>query len=1176
MMDTGSDKQHEATPILRWWLTERRTELGYSWEDVARLADTVPFKVREWAEGRGAPNPDQLLSLARHLRSFTHPPGAEPLLDASVDVHDFVVAQNGLGIGKCVELNGETATVEYFDTVAERTRRTVPVDELHVVRLSHQTRCYVVDEERERWRMGRIERLADGDRIVAFPGQESEHTDQKNLYVRWAKPVEDPIETLKQKGQETVFFRNRREPFVRALLRQRAASRGASGLLSSSIDLYPHQVEIIRRVLEDPVQRYLLADEVGLGKTVEAGVVIRQFLIDHAGGDVRVFAPSVLCQQWEQELDEKFDVGALGGTIQVDPLEGIERETAQKAPDFLVIDEAHKIAEWAFSDDRADAFVRLASWAHEAERLLVLSATPAHRHEKEFLAMLHLLDPAMYSLDDREAFRERIENRARVGGALRDLREGEEEAFPLRMATDTLRETFPDDDVLQKRADNLAAELEANSTDAAARDAAIRSLRLHVKERYRLHHRMLRSRRSDAQDHLDTHRTAVDRNEWGGDPREEEVHDLLDQWRMGALAASENSNSDASNERQQYVRLFRTLMEAAGSDLELLADVVRMRLGAAKAERLFVDLSEEERQVLSGARRFEGEEALLRDALGATVQSEADADDDFVSTKEEWLEQFIDRRLSADGDDCCVVFVTYPSVAAKLHDRLSHVLGDNAVALHSEMSDPESIAKSVRRFREDSACRVLVCDRSAEEGRNLQFASHLLHYDLPWSPNRIEQRTGRLDRIGRQGRTMHTHVYRGPIVETGSIFEAWYQILDEGFGVFSESCADLQFLIHEMENDLIEQRFETGAERVNEQVERLQEKVEEERIEMERQHQFEELEAFEQAGGSFFERLRDLESESGRLRADMDGWIAEALRFHRHEAPFPDGMLQYQPNFEGKTLVPFDTIMNRFLPRSDKPVTYRRSTAVNSRAETGTAASVFRIGHPFLDELRDYFEWDDRGRAYAIWRQNDAWKALGREDRLYFRFEFVLEADISTDNTDDVGVHAALQRRADATYAPRFETVVTDRDGAVITNERLNELIAAPPRRVQDGGTDMNVKGDRVHLFDRFVDPLDWPDCCQRARNAAEEAVRASDHVVRQRDEALHRAEQDSRDRVQRLRLRANGNVTDRQIDAYEGRIQEERRIAEILCRGIETPSVRLDSVGVVILSGTGIPTGDK
>src|SRR5207245_1171143 len=107
---------------------------------------------------------------------------------------------------------------------------------------------------------------------------------EQSVFVRCEVPIGDPTETLIYKAQETPFFHDRRFAFVRSLIAQRAACRGMTGLLSSRIELYPHQVEVARRILQDPVQRYLLSDEVGLGKTVEAGIVLRQFLLDDPSG----------------------------------------------------------------------------------------------------------------------------------------------------------------------------------------------------------------------------------------------------------------------------------------------------------------------------------------------------------------------------------------------------------------------------------------------------------------------------------------------------------------------------------------------------------------------------------------------------------------------------------------------------------------------------------------------------------------------------------------------------------------------------------------------------------------------------------------------------------------------------------------------------------------------------
>src|SRR6056297_1783960 len=156
-MSTASAQR--TLPLLQWWLTERRTAVGDSWEDLAAMSGASVEELQDWAQGNGQPSARQLLALARRLRDPDHPPGADPLPDAPVEEGRFVVAPaNGLGIGKCVALEEETATVEYFDSVARRVTREVDADDLIPVRLAHQTRCYVHDVEADRWRMGRVSR----------------------------------------------------------------------------------------------------------------------------------------------------------------------------------------------------------------------------------------------------------------------------------------------------------------------------------------------------------------------------------------------------------------------------------------------------------------------------------------------------------------------------------------------------------------------------------------------------------------------------------------------------------------------------------------------------------------------------------------------------------------------------------------------------------------------------------------------------------------------------------------------------------------------------------------------------------------------------------------------------------------------------------------------------------
>src|SRR5205823_1577592 len=108
--------------------------------------------------------------------------------------------------------------------------------------------------------------------------------------------------------------------------------------------------------------------------------------------------------------------------------------------------------------------------------------------------------------------------------------------------------------------------------------------------------------------------------------------------------------------------------------------------------------------------------------------------------------------------------------------RLRQALGKERVLTHLATlvtEDRAAASESLRAFSDEAGPRTLVCDSSGEEGLNLQFADLLIHFDLPWEPNRIEQRIGRLDRIGRTGE-VKMRAFVGPECDH-SLHEAWFE-----------------------------------------------------------------------------------------------------------------------------------------------------------------------------------------------------------------------------------------------------------------------------------------------------------------------------------------------------------------------------------------------------------------
>jgi ATP-dependent helicase HepA len=364
----------------------------------------------------------------------------------------FVQTRGGegeaLGIGKLVDLAGGWCTVEYFDApTSEPIVRQFESSRIEAVSLPEQTRVYHFNEVVGAWEIGRILDDHGDSQLVRFPNAVTKHLKVADIFVRWARPIADPTPFLGGKINETPRFADGRSAFVRSLLGQRAASMGMSALTSSAVELEAHQIEVVRRILQDPVQRYLLADEVGLGKTIEAGVLIRQVILDAAEDAlVLVIVPGPLVPQWRSELTTKFFLGdCLDTSIHVVAIADDNRiRSLLASTTMLVIDEAHHLTGYRSATGRA-LYTDVAAAVPEIERVLLLSATPALYNEQGFLEMLHLLDPETYRLDEVNDFRQRIADRQLLAEIVAGLTP--ENVLYLDHTLDQLAEMFPRADI---------------------------------------------------------------------------------------------------------------------------------------------------------------------------------------------------------------------------------------------------------------------------------------------------------------------------------------------------------------------------------------------------------------------------------------------------------------------------------------------------------------------------------------------------------------------------------------------------------------------------------------------------------------------------------------------------------------------------------------------------------
>ena len=573
--------------------------------------------------------------------------------------------------------------------------------------------------------------------------------------LRALPPRPDLISTLKEGrvGESTNFLLRRSA--LQLDDERRCDAMGA--LLASRVMVKPHQVGVVQRVLSARRPRFVLADEVGLGKTIEAGMIFSALRLSGLARRVLVVAPSHLTVQWLVELFHKFNhlftlldseryEASLEEAPGVSPwarfdlvitsLEQLQRNEQARAEagdaaaywDLVIIDEAHHLK--AEKAHQAAAALAKNCWG-----LLLLTATPMQLDPAEYHALLSLIDKA--TAPKLHEFEERLKRQEELAQAVRGLLEGEAAATAVKQ----LKARFPNDDAL----------VTLDGADA---------LLAHLAETYSLSDRLIRNRRAVVGGFSERrlHRHPVQ-------PSSEEQ-----KARATAIAALKEDNTLKG---AALAGLIRRLESSPAAFLKAVANVPA--------------LSELKLQLPMRDAKFAAFAKLLKD----------------IWSKEKSAKVLVFTEAHA----------TLESLKARLGE-------DNieSLAYHGDLPLVER-DRQVARFRDPEGPKVLLCTEVGGEGRNFQFAHHLVHYDLPWSPATVEQRIGRLDRIG-QTHPVEIHVFDSK----GSISADVLSVLADAVGVFGETVGGLDAVLEEVEPKLTELALEPPEARA-EYVAVLQKKV---------------------------------------------------------------------------------------------------------------------------------------------------------------------------------------------------------------------------------------------------------------------------------------------------------------------------------------------------------------
>ena len=495
-------------------------------------------------------------------------------------------------------------------------------------------------------------------------------------------------------------------------------------LTSNRIEIEPYQVQAAYEILNSYDHRYLIGDEVGLGKTIEAGIVIEELIARDRADRVLIVAPAPLTVQWQEEMREKFDRNFViydRETVRthrkshpnqnvwkqedliITSIDFAKQTTDDAEPDrvsvldalqnldeewdIAVFDEAHHLTAKRSSDDsidRTDRYKVGKAVADNSDALLMLTGTPHKGKSDQFYFLVSLLDPYRFSHESQidpdgldDLMIRRLKDDMYETDGTRMFPEKNIEALPVEMTREE-RKLYDDVTEYIREYYNLAQQEE---NQAAGFTMVIYQKRL-VSSIYAI-------RKS-----LENRMRAI-QNDAVAEDLPDDVQDLIPRY---------------------------------STEPERLTDAERARVEEA-LETVTITLNQSQ----------------VQQELDRVKELWQQAKDIETDSKARLLRQFVDRILSEDPDEKILIFTEYTDTLEYLRDE---VFGDHDVAQVYGDLEQSRRREEMSKFEEDA--NLMLATDAAQEGLNLQFAHIMVNYDLPWNPIRIDQRMGRLHRYGQE------------------------------------------------------------------------------------------------------------------------------------------------------------------------------------------------------------------------------------------------------------------------------------------------------------------------------------------------------------------------------------------------------------------------------------------
>jgi len=571
---------------------------------------------------------------------------------------------------------------------------------------------------------------------------------------------------------------------------------------TTNTDFYPYQYKPVLSFLESPSKALLIADEVGLGKTIEAGLIWTELRARFDARRLLIVCPKMLCSKWKKELKERFgiegqivnaaelleelqnttresmpDARALITSLQgIRPPKGWQSDSYPTSPrgklakfleasagedpiiDLTVIDEAHYLRNQKTSTYDAGHLLKGAS-----EHLVLLSATPINLKNEDLFSLLNIVDPENFE------YKEQFES--------------------------ILRSNTP---LIEAKNSILNRETSVQ---------AIKDVLLYAQQNFRL--------RKSKQLQAIVESMSELKDENLNEQKRVEIADKLDRVNLLAKAVTRTTKAEATPNRVIRVAKYQNVQmsnpesdfyhlvtesirdyacDNAISDSFILATPQRMlsscMYAAAKSWGAISDDFEEFVYEDFG-QEYEEEPksdfiAHLLDNINHqfNLQSLKDNDSKFnelLRIVKEYILEYPDQKV--------ILFSYYRETLRYLHDRLNDEGIESHVLMGGMSKDKSEIIEDFKK----SKSKILLSTDVASEGVDLQFSRFLINYDLPWNPMKVEQRIGRIDRIGQKSESINIWnlVYEGTI--DSRILSRLYERLE----LFKKSLGNIEAIIGE-------------------------------------------------------------------------------------------------------------------------------------------------------------------------------------------------------------------------------------------------------------------------------------------------------------------------------------------------------------------------------------------